>query len=181
MTGFMDRVLGAVRLDGQLYKTVAEDQGATSQSLWIIAIYGMASGFAFFGKTGAAAINMVLLTTLLGWYIWAFFTYYLGTKIFSEPQTNADRKAVYRAMGFAASAGWIRALGVVPGIAWLAILVSTVWMLIASVIAVKQALDYTSTLRAVGVCVLCWCISMIVQMTLLVILISAFGISTPAA
>jgi len=181
MTGFMDRVLSAVKLDGQLYKAVAADQGATPQSLWVVAIYGMASGFGFFGKTGAAAINMVMLTTLFGWYVWAFFTYYLGTKIFREPQTNADRKAVFRAMGFAASTGWIRALGVVPGIAWIAILVSTVWMLIASVVAVKQALNYTSILRAVGVCIFCWCISVIVQMTLLIILFSAFGISAPPA
>jgi len=181
MTDFWDRVFGAIKLDGRLYKAVAEDQGTSSQSLWVVAIYGMASRFAFFGKAGAAAINMVLLTTLFGWYIWAFFTYYLGTKIFSEPQTDTDRKAVFRAMGFAVSAGWIRALGVVPGIAWIAIVVSTIWMLVASVIAVKQALDYTSTLRAAGVCVICWCISMIVQMMLLVILISAFGISDPGA
>jgi hypothetical protein len=33
---------------------------------------------------------------------------------------------------------------------------TTVWMLAAFVIAVRQALDYSSTLRALGVCVLGW-------------------------
>jgi hypothetical protein len=37
-------------------------------------------------------------------------------------------------------------------------------MLIAMVIAVRQALDYTSTLRAVGVCIIGWIIQMITLM-----------------
>jgi hypothetical protein len=44
-------------------------------------------------------------------------------------------------------------------------------MLVAMVIAVRQALDYTSTLRAVGVCVVGW----IIQTVILLILFAIFG------
>jgi len=36
------------------------------------------------------------------------------------------------------------------------------WMLIAMIIAVRQALDYKSTLRAVGVCVIGWIIQVLI-------------------
>jgi hypothetical protein len=36
----------------------------------------------------------------------------------------------------------------------------SVWLLVAMVIAVKQALDYKSTARAVGVCLVGWLVSL---------------------
>jgi hypothetical protein len=44
-------------------------------------------------------------------------------------------------------------------------------MLVAMVIAVRQALDYTSTFRAVGVCVIGW----IIQTVILLLLFSLLG------
>jgi hypothetical protein len=44
-------------------------------------------------------------------------------------------------------------------------------MLVAMVIAVRQALDYTSTFRAVGVCVIGW----IIQTVIFVLLFSLLG------
>jgi hypothetical protein len=49
--------------------------------------------------------------------------------------------------------------------------IAAIWMLVAMVIAVRQALDYSSTLRAIGVCVIGW----IVQAVMLVLLFSMFG------
>ncbi|MDZ7844372.1 MAG: hypothetical protein U5K99_06195 [Anaerolineales bacterium] len=40
-----------------------------------------------------------------------------------------------------------------------------IWMLAAMVVGVRQALDYSSTWRAVGVCVLGWIILIVVQVT----------------
>jgi len=45
-------------------------------------------------------------------------------------------------------------LGVVPVVGGIIFLVASVWMLVAMVIAVRQALDYTSTWRAIGVVLL---------------------------
>jgi hypothetical protein len=42
----------------------------------------------------------------------------------------------------------------VPGIGGTIYVISTVWMLVAMVVAIRQALDYKSTARAVVVCVI---------------------------
>ena len=68
------------------------------------------------------------------------------------------------------SPGLIRVLGIIPGIGALIFLVASIWMLVAMVIAVRQALDYNSTLRAVGVCVIGW----IIQMLFFMLLFSIF-------
>ena len=50
----------------------------------------------------------------------------------------------------------------------LVFMVAGIWMLIAMVIVVRQALDYKSTPRAIGVCIIGW----IFQAILLVFLFS---------
>jgi hypothetical protein len=50
-------------------------------------------------------------------------------------------------------------------------LIASIWMLMTMVVAVRQALDYTSTLRAVGVCVIGW----IIQALVLALLFAIVG------
>ncbi|MEO5740731.1 MAG: hypothetical protein ABIS29_09075, partial [Vicinamibacterales bacterium] len=71
-----------------------------------------------------------------------------------EPQTQTDVGELLRTIGFAASPGILRILGVVPVIGGTIYVISTVWMLVAMVIAIRQALDYKSTGRAVVVCII---------------------------
>jgi hypothetical protein len=118
-----------------------------------------------------------MITTLIGWYIWAFSTYYIGVRLLPEAETNANRKAVLRAMGFASSPGLIRLLGLIPNLAGTTILVASIWMLMAAVVAIKQAMNYKSIYRAVGVCMIGWIISAISQGLIYVSLLSVFGIS----
>lgn len=33
---------------------------------------------------------------LFGWYVWAFLTYFIGTKLLPEPQTHATHKELLR-------------------------------------------------------------------------------------
>ena len=62
-------------------------------------------------------------------------------------------------------------LGIVPGLTDIVFFGAGVWMLVAMVIAVRQALDYTSTGRAIGVCLIGW----VVQVVLLGGLLAMFG------
>lgn len=114
---------------------------------------------------------MLTLGTLLGWYVWAYFTYFIGTRLLAEPQTTADLGELLRTIGFSSSPGLLRVLGIIPGLNQLIFFVAGVWMLVAMIIAVRQALDYTSTWRAIAVCMIGW----IVQITLLVLLFAALG------
>ena len=56
----------------------------------------------------------------------------------------------------------------VPRIGPLVLLLVSLWMLVAMIIAVRQALDYQSTWRAVGVCVIGWVIAIAIPAILMV-------------
>ena len=55
----------------------------------------------------------------------------------------------------------LRVLGVVPALGTVIYGLSTAWMFVAMVIAIRQALDYKSTGRAVVVCLVTWIIALI--------------------
>ncbi len=110
------------------------------------------------------------ITALIAWYVWAYITYFIGAKILPEPQTKADHGELLRTIGFSSSPGLLRILVIIPGIGGIIFMITSVWMLVAMVIAVRQALDYQSTLRAVGVCMIGWVIQVIILMILFKVL-----------
>jgi len=167
MTIFWDRIVRAAKLDVQLYEEVEADTGAMRQAMAVVVLSSMAAGVGS-ARGGLGGILLGTIAALIGWYVWAYLTYFIGTKFLPEPQTKADLGELLRTTGFSSSPGLIRILGVIPGLAVMVFLVTSIWMLVTMVIAVRQALDYESTLRAVGVCV----IGYIVQLLILVLLMS---------
>ena len=93
---------------------------------------------------------------LIGWAIWAVLIYFIGTKLLPEPQTKSNIPEMLRTIGFASAPGLLRIVGILPLIGWLLVLLITVWLLVANIIAVRQALDYQSTPRAAVVCLIGW-------------------------
>jgi hypothetical protein len=71
-----------------------------------------------------------------------------------------------RTLGFASAPGVLRLLGSIPGLTVVVFGVVNLWMLVAMVIAVRQALDYTSMGRAIGVCIIGWCIVLVLILLL---------------
>ncbi|MCD6570722.1 MAG: YIP1 family protein [Deltaproteobacteria bacterium] len=171
MSDFKDRIIRAAKLDVNLYEEVEADKGALGQATWVVILSSIAAGIGSIGIGGPTGILMAIVTALIGWYVWAFLTYFIGTKLLPEPQTKADYGELLRTIGFSSSPGLIRILGIIPGLRALVFMVASIWMLVAMVIAVRQALDYTSTLRAVGVCLIGW----IVQILIIWLVLSAFG------
>lgn len=167
----MDRMLRAAKLDVNLYEEVEADTGAMRQAMGVVVLSSIAAGIGGIATGGLGGILMGTIAALTGWYVWAFLTYYIGTKFLPEPQTRADLGELLRTIGFSSSPGMIRVLGVIPGLGGVVFLVASIWMLVAMVIAVRQALDYESTLRAVGVCVIGW----IIQALIFVLLFSILG------
>jgi hypothetical protein len=171
MTSFYDRIIRAAKLDVNLYEEVEADKGAMSQAMGVVVLSSVAAGVGSIAKGGLGGILMGTIFALVGWYIWAYLTYFIGTKFLTEPQTKADSGELLRTIGFSSSPGLIRVLGIIPGLSGMIFLGASIWMLVAMVIAVRQALDYKSTLRAVGVCMIGW----IIQMLILVLLFSVLG------
>ena len=171
MSIFQDRMIRAAKLDVNLYEEVEADKNAMPQAMGVVVLSSVAAGIASFSVAGVSGILMGTVTALIGWYVWAFITYIIGTKLLPEPQTSADHGELLRTIGFSSSPGVIRILGIIPGLYGLVSIVASVWMLAAMIIAVRQALDYNSTLRAVGVCLIGW----VIQVIFLALMFSIFG------
>jgi hypothetical protein len=176
MSVFLNRLIRAAMLDARLYEEVIADTGTMFQAMMAVFIYSAASAYGGFGRAGVAGINFGMITTLIGWYIWAFSTYFIAVRLLPEAETNLNRKAVLRAMGFASAPGLIRLLGLIPNLAGTTLIIASVWMFGATVVAIKKAMNYNSIYRAVGVCMLGWIISAISQVLIYVSLLSVFGI-----
>jgi len=171
MTNFGNRIFRAARLDVALYEEVEADKSALGQAMGVVILSSIAAGIGSTSKAGLFGILIGVVVTLVGWYIWAYLTYFIGTRLLPEPQTKADHGELLRTIGFSSSPGLIRVLGVIPVMRSIVFPIAAIWMLVAMIIAVRQALDYSSTLRAIGVCVIGW----IVQAVMLVLLFSMFG------
>ncbi len=170
MTNFRDRIIRAAKLDVHLYEEVEADRGAMGQAMAIVVLSSVAAGVGSIARGGLGGILMGTVAALIGWYIWAYLTYFVGTKFLPEPETKADLGEMLRTIGFSSSPGLIRVLGIIPGLGGLVFIGASIWMLMAMVVAVRQALDYKSTLRAVGVCVIGWIIQALIFMLLFSIL-----------
>lgn len=179
MTGFKDRILRAAKLDVHLYEEVEADKNTMPQAMSVVVLSSVAAGIGGIGMgvAGPGGILMGIVLALIGWYIWAFLTYFIGTKLLPEPQTHADLGELLRTTGFSSSPGLIKILGIIPGLGAVVFSVASIWMLVAMVIAVRQALDYKSTWRAVGVCAIGW----VIQTVIIVVLFSLFSGGAPPA
>ena len=171
MADFGNRIFRAARLDVDLYEEVEADKSALGQAMSVVVLSSMAAGIGSTSKAGLFGMLMMVLVSLVGWYIWAYLTYLIGTKLLPEPQTKADHGELLRTIGFSSSPGLIRVLGIIPGMQSIVFPIAAIWMLVAMVIAVRQALDYSSTLRAIGVCLIGW----VIQVVLFVLLFSILG------
>lgn len=171
MTPFQDRMLRAAKLDANLYEEVEADKSAMKQAMGVVVLSSVAAGIGSVTSMGISGMLAGTIGALISWYIWAYLTYFIGTKILPEPQTSADLGELLRTIGFSSSPGLIRILGVIPGLGNLVFLIATIWMMAAMVVAVRQALDYNSTVRAVGVCA----IGMVVQVIVFGLLFSFLG------
>ncbi|MFQ6676116.1 MAG: YIP1 family protein [Fidelibacterota bacterium] len=171
MSEFTDRIVRSARLDISLYEEVEGDPNTMGQAMTVVVLSGLAAGIGSFDTGGFSAMVAGTIVALVGWFVWAYLTYFIGTRILPEPQTRADYGQLLRTIGFASSPGLIRVLGILTFLRPLVFPVAAIWMLVAMVIAVRQALDYTSTWRAVGVCVIGW----FIQLLILALFMSVIG------
>jgi hypothetical protein len=175
MNVLVARMVRAAKLDGTLYEEVEGDRGSRMQALGVVIISSIAFGLG----TGAGLGGLVTgtIAAVLGWYLWAFITYIVGTRLLPEPTTRADHGELLRTMGFANAPGVISVLGMIPGLRGIVIAVAQVWMLVAAIVAIRAALDYQSTWRAIAVVVIGW----IVRLVLIILIVTLFGGPRPAA
>ena len=159
---FLQRVIGALALDVAIYEEVEGDRGATTQAFTVVLLSSLAAGIGArgFADNSAANIAVISIISLLAWAAWALLTFEIGGRLMPEPQTRVDVGELLRTIGFASTPGMLRALGALPRATKPVFFITSVWMLLAMIVAVRQALDYRSTARAVAVCVLGWVLAL---------------------
>ena len=162
MSTFSQRMVGAAQLDMPIYKEVRVDTQATGQAMGVVVLSSIAQGIGAFALGGIRGFALGTVTALIGWFVWATIVYLIGTKILPEPQTRSDVGELLRTTGFASSPGLLRVLGLVPGLGFWIVVAVSVWIFMAMVIAVRQALDYESLERAVGVCLFDWFVQFVI-------------------
>ena len=166
---FVNRIIRACKLEVALYEEVEADQSATIQAALVVVLSSLAAGVGAL-SLGASNFIMAPIFSLISWYVWAYLIYFIGVKFFPEPTTKADHGQLLRTIGFSSAPGIIRVFGFTPDLMSITFIGAGIWMLIAMIIAVRQALDYASTWRAIGVVV----IAFLVQAIILVLLLRAF-------
>lgn len=154
MGTFAYRAMGAAVLDRSTYEWVEADRPATRQAFTLVLLSSLAAGIGAGGWEGPRLVTLVGVAVLaLGsWLAWARLILYLGGTVFPERDTQVDFGQLLRTIGFAATPGIIQAFAVIPPMTTPVFVVAWVWMLAAMVVAVRQALDFQSTWRALGVC-----------------------------
>ena len=167
---FVNRIIRACKLDVSLYEEVESDQSATFQAALVVILSSLDAGI---GAISLGSYNFIMpaIISLISWYIWAYLIYLIGAKLFPEPSTKTDHGELLRTIGFSSAPGLIRVFGFTPELMTVIFIGSGMWMLLAMIIAVRQALDYQSTWRAVGVVV----IGFLVQAFILILLLRIFG------
>jgi hypothetical protein len=154
---FARRVRRAALLEASVYEEVESDRSANGEAFLVVLLSALGAGVASIENNGLSGMLLIAPAALLGWWVWAYITYFIGTRLLPRPETRADHGELLRTIGFSAAPGILLVFGAYPPAAPMLFLVCGVWMLIAMVVGVRQALDYEgrrATGRAIAVCVL---------------------------
>jgi hypothetical protein len=148
---FVQRMIGAALLDINVYEEVEHDTTATMQAASVVVMVAVCAAIGAAGR-GTGGMFSGLISAVVGWLIWSGITYLIGANLFGGTATWGE---LLRTIGFAQSPGVLFVAGVIPFLGPLAMLAVGIWMLIAVIIAIRQALDFT-TGKAVLTALLGW-------------------------
>jgi len=161
-------VIGALALDATIYEEVEADQDATTQALTVVLLSSLAAGLGSRGLGGTtwAGVIFIALVSLVAWAAWALVVFEVGARLLPEADTQVDVGQLLRTIGFSSAPGLLRILGVMSAATIPVFVVTSIWMLAAMIVGVRQALDFRSTPRAIAVCVLGWVLAIAIAMVI---------------
>lgn len=169
---FLQRLIGAAALDGAIYEEVERDENATGQAMATVVLSSVAMGIGALGLGGGLhTIAFFGVVALITWAAWALLMFELGTRLLPGRRTHSDPYELLRTVGFAATPGWAAVLAAVPGVTVQVLVLTWVWMIAAMVVAVRHALDYETTGRAVATCLL----GLVLAVSIAIVVGLAFG------
>jgi hypothetical protein len=157
-------------LDVATYEEIEGDRSATPQALIVVVLSSLAAGIGAKGWSGGPATLTFFagasVIALMAWATWALVMFEIGGRLLPTRETHVDVGELLRTLGFAAAPGLIQVFAVLPNVTTPVFALAVLWTLAATVVAVRQALDFTSTGRALAVCALGWGLSFAVAVVL---------------
>ena len=179
----IQRMIGAALFNAETYEEIEADPGAIGQAVLVVILVTVcgAVGGIIGGLLGDASALKIVLGVIAGlvfgivrWAIWVSVLALVGGMMLRTASTNTSWAEIGRVVGFAYTPGVLSIFSFVPFIGWLFPVVAWFWTLAAVTVAVRQALDFESTGRAIAVVLLAavigfipWIIIVIVQAVLL--------------
>jgi hypothetical protein len=160
VSGLWHRLSRAALLHADTYEEVEADPSSFGQAGFVVLLASLSNGAGNALRLLRAELEpaqilfQVFVSLALPFLVWvggSAFAYMTGASFFRGPATETDFPEVLRTTGFAFTPGLLLVgQGLPPawlgiGFSWLAL----VWILTAGVVAIRQALDFT-TFRAVA-------------------------------
>ena len=162
MASLGQRMIGVMQADVKTFQEIEADQSALPQAVAVIVIAAVASLVGNIFRNGLMFGVMHLIIALIGYAIWSILVVLIGVKLMPEPTTKADFQEAFRVIGFTAAPGVFNVLAIIPFLGPLISFLVAIWMLVIGVIAVREVLDYSNTGRAIIVCLIAFCIYLVV-------------------
>jgi hypothetical protein len=145
----MNRMVRASRADVHVYEEVERDIGATGQAATVVLIAAVATGIGQLANGGIGGLIGGVVAGLVGWVLWSFIAYWVGKTVFKTPNTRVSPGEMLRTLGFSQSPGVLNVLGIIPLLGPLVLFITSIWTLVLGIIAIRQAMDF-STGRAIA-------------------------------
>ena len=169
MASITERMKGAALLEVATYEEVEADTTATGQAAVVVVLGAIAAGIGA-ARGGPGLIVGAVLSSLFQWVVWAGITYVIGDKVLGGTATWGE---LLRTLGFAQSPRVLAVLGIIPGMQRIVFPVIWIWLLITGVVAIRQALDF-STGKAVATALLGWLAIMVLSIPLAILGLGRF-------
>ena len=171
----LDRIIGVLKLDANVYEEIEADENATSQAAIVVAVVAIVGGLIGGGISAAMGGSFVgsflgqLLRAFIGWFIWSAVTYFVGTSLFGGKATMGE---MLRVLGFAQAPG---ILGIIPVCGSF---VGWIWTLACTFIAIRQGLDLDNS-KAAMTAVIAF-IAVIIMGFIITAILAAVGLAAGA-
>ena len=160
---FAERLKGVLLLDVKAFEDIETNTSANVQALVIVVAASVSAGLGAGVRLGPMGLVRETFGALVGWVMWAAVSWIIGAKLLPEPQTRTNIGELLRVIGFAYAPNLFGVFAFIPAVGVVVSTIVAFWLLAATIVAVRQALDYVSTVRAAAVVLIGWLIFVLIQ------------------
>ncbi len=184
MDSIWNRMWRAAKLENALYEEVEANTALTGQAITvviIVAIAGAIGGIISALIGGGVGVGVIIggligppISALIGYFVWAGVSLIVGKALGG----TADYGEMLRALGYANSPNVLAILIFIPVLGGLIAFIGAIWALVAGIVALRQALDF-STGKAIVTAIIGW-IALMIVFAIIAAILAAIGLAGAA-